>query len=266
MSTIAQIDANRRNAQHSTGPKTPEGKAASKRNATKHGLLANEAVLAVESMPEFEQLLSAFLDEYHPASPTEEFFVRQMADAQWRLRRHTRIETGVWNGLLKHGMENHHPDINVNLSDPDPTPEEEAISTHDHVTGWLGHGFLDRAGSVAILQRYENNIRRSFYRALDELRRLRTHPIPQPPPPADSDQTNPIDPTPDGGPASQAADSTLVSSLESPSPKGASIIAHSVRDCEKIGPRSGKTGRTAYPTSHGSSTCAASRVGSLACP
>jgi len=181
MSTIAQIDANRRNAQHSTGPKTPEGKAASKRNATKHGLLANDAVLAAESMPDFEQLLSAFLDEYRPTSATERSLVRQMANAEWRLRRHTRIESGVWNGLLKDGIENYRPDINVNLSDPDPTPEEQAITTYDRVTGWLGHGFLDRPNAIPILLRYENTIHREFYRTLDELRRLRTHPHPHPP-------------------------------------------------------------------------------------
>ena len=81
MITPAQYEANRRNAQLSSGPKTPEGKAASSRNALKHGLLANEAVLPQENLAEFDQLLSAFLDEHHPTTATEEFLVRSLPTA-----------------------------------------------------------------------------------------------------------------------------------------------------------------------------------------
>ncbi len=51
MATAAQIAANQANAQKSTGPKTPPGKAASSRNATKHGLSGSTtaALLASES-------------------------------------------------------------------------------------------------------------------------------------------------------------------------------------------------------------------------
>jgi len=38
MASQKQIDANRRNAERSTGPRTPEGKAIVKNNALKHGL------------------------------------------------------------------------------------------------------------------------------------------------------------------------------------------------------------------------------------
>ena len=48
MATQAQIDANRANAQKSTGPKTPEGKAKSRRNGLKHGLTAEACMLADE--------------------------------------------------------------------------------------------------------------------------------------------------------------------------------------------------------------------------
>jgi len=208
MSTIAQIDANGRNAQHSTGPKTPVDKAVSRRNATTHGLLANESVLPIENMAEFEQLLSAFLDEYHPTSPTEDFFVRQMADAQWRLRRHQRMETGALDTLVHQALSNNRPDICWNISDPDLTPGERARRRHERQTGALGCAFLSRPESLAVLQRYENNLRRQFCRSLEELRRLRTHPIPQPDLAAAS-QPAAIDAC---GAASQVADSTLVSS------------------------------------------------------
>ena len=49
MSTEKQINANRQNAQKSTGPKTAEGKATSSKNAVKHGLFAEEAVIYGEN-------------------------------------------------------------------------------------------------------------------------------------------------------------------------------------------------------------------------
>ncbi len=49
MSTEAQKLANRRNAQKSTGPRTPQGKAAVSQNAVKHGLLAAHVVITSES-------------------------------------------------------------------------------------------------------------------------------------------------------------------------------------------------------------------------
>ena len=48
MATEAQINANRRNAQKSTGPRSPEGKAATSRNALKHGLCAEKHLLVDE--------------------------------------------------------------------------------------------------------------------------------------------------------------------------------------------------------------------------
>ncbi len=44
MTSDKQAQANRRNALKSTGPKTPEGKAAVRHNATKHGLLSQEVL------------------------------------------------------------------------------------------------------------------------------------------------------------------------------------------------------------------------------
>ena len=66
MSSPAQILANRQNAARSTGPKTPEGKAASSRNATRHGLTGVFHVLPHEDPAEFEQLAAAVRDEFRP--------------------------------------------------------------------------------------------------------------------------------------------------------------------------------------------------------
>ena len=55
MTSQAKIQANRRNAEKSTGPKTEEGKAVVSRNAVTHGLTSRYDVLSCEDPAEYEQ-------------------------------------------------------------------------------------------------------------------------------------------------------------------------------------------------------------------
>src|SRR5947207_15754595 len=89
MATVKQIEANRLNAQKSTGPKTPEGKAVTKLNALRHGLRARTVVLPAEKSEDFHQLCNDLEAEWQPQSRTEQFYVEQMAVSQWKL---TRVE------------------------------------------------------------------------------------------------------------------------------------------------------------------------------
>ena len=73
MATIHQIDANRRNARKSTGPKTPEGKAAVRMNSLRHGLRARTVVLPGESREEFNQLCDDLEAEWQPESSSAQF-------------------------------------------------------------------------------------------------------------------------------------------------------------------------------------------------
>src|SRR6266403_6184799 len=91
MATIKQIEANRRNALKSTGPRTPEAKAAVSMNALRHGLRARTVVLPAENSEEFHQLCNDLEVEWHPQSRTEHFYLEQMAVSQWKL---TRMEVG----------------------------------------------------------------------------------------------------------------------------------------------------------------------------
>ena len=91
MATLKQFEANRRKAQKSTGPKTPEGKAAVSMNALRHGLRARTVVLPGENREEFNQLCDDLQIEWHPQSRTEQFYLEQMAVSQWKL---TRMEVG----------------------------------------------------------------------------------------------------------------------------------------------------------------------------
>ena len=81
MASPAQIAANRANAQKSTGPRSAEGKSASRFNALKHGIDAASVIIPGEDPAEYEALAAHYLDEYHPQSPSESFHVDAMLRA-----------------------------------------------------------------------------------------------------------------------------------------------------------------------------------------
>jgi hypothetical protein len=93
-----QLEANRRNAQKSTGPKTPEGRAVSKMNALKHGILSRQVLVRGLNIKESNRELSAlhdrFWQELNPVGPVEEMLVDQIVTTHWRLRRALTAESG----------------------------------------------------------------------------------------------------------------------------------------------------------------------------
>ena len=90
MSTPAQIEANQANARHSTGPRTPEGKAASATNATRHGFFSRHAVLLnEEEHRQFESLRNSYVYTFSPANIVEVALLDQLVLAAWgQHRRH----------------------------------------------------------------------------------------------------------------------------------------------------------------------------------
>lgn len=91
-----RTEANRRNAQQSTGPRTPEGKARSARNATRHGLLSDRMVLDGESEKELAKLRDGMRRSLRPVGELEEELVERMVASVWRKRRGDRVELGLW--------------------------------------------------------------------------------------------------------------------------------------------------------------------------
>jgi len=93
-----QLEANRRNAQHSTGPKSRKGKSVSRLNAVKHGLLARQVVARgcfyEESPTEFKTLCREYHENLAPVGPLEEILVSQIIMVVWRLRRARTAEAG----------------------------------------------------------------------------------------------------------------------------------------------------------------------------
>ena len=98
MSTTAQIEANRRNALLSTGPKTPAGKAAASLNATKYGILARQLIVQSQYLQESPEEFQSFWTECHeqlaPVGPLEEMLVDQIIALNWRMRRVRAAESG----------------------------------------------------------------------------------------------------------------------------------------------------------------------------
>ena len=100
MVTSAQLAANQSNAQYSTGPKTPQGKAISARNNFKHGCSGAFTVLPWESQDEFDMLLGSLRDEHKPCGVTEMILVDKMAQAIWLSKRAQMLQHVTFNHEL----------------------------------------------------------------------------------------------------------------------------------------------------------------------
>ena len=139
MSSNAQITANRANAQHSTGPVTPEGKARVSQNALKHGLTARHLVIRENEHEEFAALRDSLTADLDPQGAIEVLTFHELLHAAWNLQRFRRLEAEV------------------------------SIGTMDDLTDPQTAALLERLG------RYQARAQRAWYRALAELRALQTN-------------------------------------------------------------------------------------------
>ena len=91
-----QEEANQQNAQHSTGPKTREGKEAVRLNALTYGLRARNLILPSEDPEEYKQLWADLEAEWQPLNRTERMHLEQMATSQWLLARFAKSERRIY--------------------------------------------------------------------------------------------------------------------------------------------------------------------------
>jgi hypothetical protein len=96
MTSYRQIEANKRNALKSTGPKTEAGKDVSRRNAVRHGLTAETVISALEDADDYQAFETAITADYDAQSAVERELVLRLASVLWRLRRATTMETGLF--------------------------------------------------------------------------------------------------------------------------------------------------------------------------
>ena len=102
MTSYRQINANRRNALKSTGPKTEAGKQVSRCNAARHGLTAETVIGALEDAEDYKAFKAAITDDYDAQSAVERELVLRLASILWRLRRATTMETGLFEIQAQH--------------------------------------------------------------------------------------------------------------------------------------------------------------------
>jgi hypothetical protein len=177
MSSQRRIDSSRANGAKSRGPVTPEGKLRSSRNAIRHGLLAEQVAIGVESPEGFANELEQFEHRIQPIDDVETAIVEDMTLASWRLRRIYATEK-IW------------LDEAIDCA-PGNGPEILGAAMRN----------LFNQPEFSLLQRYETRLHRIFTRSLHDLRDLRricpsdepTVPRDESVPPADSPSTLPPD-------------------------------------------------------------------------
>src|SRR5580658_1148745 len=149
MPTAKQTAANRMNSQKSTGPRTTEGKAASRYNALKHGIFATTQIMFDEKAEDLAELAAEYHAHHCPADPGQRFLVDTLVTNEWRLRRLRRVEAELWDTAT-----------NIFLA---ANAEAQACSS--------GDAFATAAPTFERHQRIVNACDRTYHRALKELQR-----------------------------------------------------------------------------------------------
>ena len=101
MSSLKQIEANRRNALQSTGPTTDEGKERSRCNAVRHGLTAETVIADLEDAEDYQAFEAAVIADYDSQTAVERELVLRLASVLWRLRRAIGIESGIFESVTE---------------------------------------------------------------------------------------------------------------------------------------------------------------------
>jgi hypothetical protein len=96
LTSFRQLEANRRNALRSTGPRTEQGKRRSRLNAVRHGLTAETVVANLEDAEDYKAFEATIIADYCAETAVARELVLRLASLLWRLRRATAIETDLF--------------------------------------------------------------------------------------------------------------------------------------------------------------------------
>ena len=162
MRTEKQTSASRKNAKKSTGPRTTEGKTNSSKNALKHGLMAQDAVIPGEDPAAFDRHLSNVENTYLPRNYVEKQIVHQIADTMWRIKRLSRIESAVVSASIERTRVYQH-DYRV----------ERIRQGHEGDLQLLGESMFGGTKFLNNLARYDAHLRRCLHRDLELMMKIR---------------------------------------------------------------------------------------------
>jgi len=156
--SVKKLEANRRNAKKSTGPKTKLGKSWSRLNASKHGILSSALLIkegqGAEDPAEFDALMNALEKDLVPVGALEVMLVEKIAVCFWRQKRSLRSEAGLVRRAFAEKSFSSLPDLN---------PERNSIK--DHLC-------LPQGQQLDGILRYETAIQRQLAHALNQLERM----------------------------------------------------------------------------------------------
>jgi len=154
MATQKQIEANRLNAQKSTGPRSVEGKARASMNALKTGIDARSHTIPGEPISQLEDLTDEYYQRFCPTTPEQRMLV---VDCEWLLRRFRRVEGQMWEN----------PIFEITFA----------------------KAFRDDSDHFARLQRRIDATQRNYRNALHEIERLQAEEAVGPEPPSPPTET-----------------------------------------------------------------------------
>ena len=171
-----KLAANRANAAHSTGPRSPEGKARSAQNARKHQFTGSTfAVVRLEDLQEVARLRDDLIALYQPVNSQELFALERVALAQHAILRGARLESGFFTTCLDVSFDRAGEPIR--FMDPviagDGDIEVTRAQNRNFLLGDGFHRMARESNSFTLLLRYQAQAERHYRRAMEEFDRLK---------------------------------------------------------------------------------------------
>jgi hypothetical protein len=157
MLTEKQLAANRANAQHSTGPKTEEGKQRSRLNASRHKLTGQVTTMTPEDRVAHDAFSAGLIKSMAPEGELELQLAQRIATDSWRLNRASAIEDNIFALGLFRGPN----DLDI-----------EQAELHAAMTA--ARTFMREAKAIELLTLYEQRLNRSIHKNLATLQALQT--------------------------------------------------------------------------------------------
>ena len=168
MSTEAQINAYRQNAQKSTGPKTAEGKAVVAQNAVKHGLFASENVINGENQDDFDQFREELLAELTPVGTIESMLAARIVGLSWRLKRSERMHNEAIDVMIAWVETSGRQRILRRDAGKAQDPRAGGLEL---ILGWATKNDFSDSRVLERLLMYERRIENSLYKTMNELQK-----------------------------------------------------------------------------------------------
>ena len=159
MISEAHSEAARINGAKSNGPKTPEGKATSSANSLRHGSTAKAILLTNEEPAKYHKLAEGYYTTLQPTNDVERDIIDEMVISKWLQRRDWSNEAA----LFDREMDRQSKDVNVRF------PKIDHASRY----ALAFKALADESKAIQLFMRYESSHRRSFYKALETLLKLR---------------------------------------------------------------------------------------------